>query len=113
MAGVQENPFKYMYHAKALLLTSDYEGLPTVIIESFVCGTPVLSTNCPSGPSELLLGEQRNFLVDVDNETELVSKLQEIVVNPPYIDRSSYSRFELTTIVSEYIKLADMDGYDA
>lgn len=113
MAGVQDNPFKYMYHAKALLLTSDYEGLPTVIIESFVCGTPVLSTDCPSGPGELLLGEQRHFLVDVDNEIELASKLKEIVVNPPHVDCSYYSRFALTTIVGEYMKLASNGGYDA
>ena len=51
------NPFLYIRRAKALLVASEYEGLPNVILESFSVGVPVISTDCFSGPRELLEDE--------------------------------------------------------
>ncbi len=52
--GFQQNPFKFIKNSKLFLLTSISEGLPNTIIESLACGTPVISTNCKSGPIEIL-----------------------------------------------------------
>lgn len=48
------NPFKYIKHARALIVSSHYEGLPNVILEAMTVGCPVISTDCLSGPRELL-----------------------------------------------------------
>lgn len=54
LPGFVENPFAYMAQSAVFALSSDWEGLPTVLIEAMACGTQVVSTNCPSGPSEIL-----------------------------------------------------------
>ncbi|WP_395339086.1 glycosyltransferase [Ningiella sp. W23] len=63
LPGFTENPYAWMKQADALVLSSDFEGLPTVLIESIVCATKVVSTDCPHGPREIMQGELANFLV--------------------------------------------------
>lgn len=52
--GFVDNPFPYMRRAQLLVLSSDYEGLPSVIIEALTLGLPCVSTDCPHGPREIL-----------------------------------------------------------
>lgn len=54
LPGYVDNPFPYMAHAAVFALSSAWEGLPTVLIEALAVGTSVVSTNCPSGPEEIL-----------------------------------------------------------
>lgn len=51
--GFHKNPYPYIKNAKMLILSSEREGLPTVIIEALILNTPVVSTDCISGPSEI------------------------------------------------------------
>lgn len=52
--GFVENPFAYMSNAAVFALSSNWEGLPTALIVAMACGAPVVSTDCPSGPAEIL-----------------------------------------------------------
>ena len=54
VAGFQENPYPWMKGADLLVLCSDYEGLGNVLVESLILGTKVVSTDCPSGPKEII-----------------------------------------------------------
>lgn len=73
LPGFQANPYNWIRQAKALVLSSDYEGLPTVLLEAIAVGTKVVSTDCPHGPNEILTGELSQFLVP-RREPELLAE---------------------------------------
>ena len=105
--GFDTNPYPYIKNAKATVLSSDFEGLPTVLIESLICGTPVVSTDCPSGPDEILTGELANYLVSTEDEQALADKISDICNNPPIVDENYYRHFSAELITKQYVDLID------
>lgn len=76
--GFVDNPYPYLGNARALLLTSKFEGYPMCILESLALGTPVLSYDCPTGPSELLGKESPQSLIRLGDINEFALRLREI-----------------------------------
>lgn len=103
LKGFKENPFPYIKNAQALLVTSDYEGLPTVIIESLVCGTPVISVDCPSGPREILGEFMSDCLFHLEDADGFAKKILEFSYFKPPIPLSISQKYSDINIVDKYI----------
>lgn len=82
LPGYVDNPYAYMAHACLFAMTSRWEGLGFVLIEAMAVGTPVVSTDCPSGPSEILHGGQFGRLVAVDDVAALHGAIAETLQAP-------------------------------
>lgn len=108
--GKKENPYPYIHNAKLLVLTSDYEGFGRVIAEALICGTPVVSTDCPSGPMDILTGALAECLVEKGDEDKLAKKIVQIINNPPAILSSHYMKFSPEEISNCYISLLNSES---
>lgn len=75
LLGFKKNPFKYIAKSDIFVLSSLYEGLPTVLIEALACGIPIISTDCQTGPKEILGKCKYGFLVETKNTEELAKKM--------------------------------------
>ncbi len=82
LPGFVANPFAYMARAAVFVLSSTYEGLPGVLIQALACGCPVVSTDCPSGPAEILEGGRFGALVPVGDDTAMAAAIASTLDDP-------------------------------
>jgi len=87
LPGFVDNPYRYMRKSDVFLLSSRYEGLPTVLIECLAVGCPVVSTDCPSGPREILSDGEHGTLVPMDDIDGLANAVCDTLADPPDSDR--------------------------
>lgn len=104
IAGFQKNPFPFFKNAKLVVLSSEREGLPTVLIESLVLEVPIVSTDCPSGPSEILTGELAQFLCPVADSVALADRIDSALLHYPRISPDHYEKFRDTNVVNHYLE---------
>ncbi|MFO0920034.1 MAG: glycosyltransferase, partial [Planctomycetaceae bacterium] len=83
LLGFQRNPYGYLKSADLFVLSSRFEGLPGVLIEALACRTPVVSTDCPTGPREILGEGEFGPLTPVDDANALAEAMQRVLEQPP------------------------------
>lgn len=109
--GFVDNPYAYMSRSTALVLSSRSEGLPNVLIEAMACGCPVISTDCFSGPREILEAGKYGKLVPVGDEyamaQAMLQTLQGSVVNKDFLVQRAVSIASFDKATTEYLKLVE------
>jgi glycosyltransferase involved in cell wall biosynthesis len=83
LPGFQPNPYKFMARADVFAVSSRVEGMPNTIIEALACGCPVVSTDCPSGPAEILQNGKHGKLVPVGDEAAFAEAIAATLEGSP------------------------------
>ena len=106
-AGFRSDPTPFYETADLFVLSSDYEGFGNVIVEAMACGTPVVSTDCPSGPSEILEGGRYGTLVPPRDPLALTKAIEAALVHSFDTDalRSRAVEFRPEIAAQKYLKL--------
>jgi glycosyltransferase involved in cell wall biosynthesis len=107
MPGFVDNPLAFMARSAVFVLSSLYEGLPGVLIQALACGCPVVSTDCPSGPREVLDHGRFGPLVPVGDAAALAEAIEAILDDPPPAERlrARAELFSVERAVDNYLKL--------
>ena len=109
--GFVDNPFAYMKRASLFVLSSAWEGLPTVLIEAMAVSLPVVSTNCPSGPAEILDNGKYGELVPVGNTQAMAEAIIKVLAgNFTPVERTWLDRFTFTTATQKYLALSGVSA---
>ena len=105
--GFRTNPFAYMAKAQVFALSSTSEGLPSVLIESMACGTPVVATDCPYGPREILEGGRWGRLVPVGDHQSLAGAIRDTLDHPvePGLLVARAGRYAVEPSVDQHLRV--------
>ena len=95
-AGYVDNPLPYLRRADLYVLSSLYEGFPTALVEALLCGLPVVSTDCPSGPDEILGANEYGTLVPLRDPEALAGAILSSLASPPDPERQRARALEFT-----------------
>ncbi len=104
--GFQSNPYPYFIKSDLLVLSSTREGLPTVLIEALALDLKIVSTDCPSGPREILNNGLYGKLVKMQDSSELANAIVlSLKSKNPVIPKSILDQYKVEKVVNLYTKL--------
>lgn len=104
-AGMRVNPYPWMRKARLFVLSSHYEGFGLVLVESMICGTPVVATESPGGIRDVLVEEQARYIAEPTVES-LAIKIREALANPVAIKPGWYERFDANHVARQFLAIA-------
>ncbi|WP_331775629.1 glycosyltransferase [Sulfurospirillum sp. 1612] len=103
--GFQKNPYPWIKNAELFVMSSNSEGLPLVLVEALVLGTKIVSTDCPTGPSEVLVDELKEFLSPVGDIEGLANNIQKALESYPKIEDKYIEKFKASYSIEQYLQL--------
>jgi glycosyltransferase involved in cell wall biosynthesis len=110
LPGYVQNPFAYLRRGAVFVLSSAWEGLPSVLIEALACGSPIVSTDCPHGPSEILDGGRYGYLVPVGDDEAVASAILRVLAGetcqtapPAWLDQ-----FRFENVREQYLEILSL-----
>lgn len=112
--GWQQNPYVFLSKCDMFVLTSRFEGFGNVILEAIACGLPVISTDCPTGPREILGANRFGILVPVGDIESLASAISKLITHPAdaaELKAKAVQRladFNVEKIAGQYLEHMDM-----
>jgi glycosyltransferase involved in cell wall biosynthesis len=112
LPGFVDNPFAYMERAAVFVLSSRYEGFGNVVAEALACGCPVVSTDCPSGPAEILDNGAYGRLVPVGEPAAMAAAISSVLDEPrrPERLRVRGAEFSVGRAAERYLELLHRDA---
>ena len=107
LPGFVQNPYVYMQQANIVVLSSAWEGFGNVLVEAMAAGTPVVSTDCPCGPAEILADGKYGKLVSVADVNGMAKAIYQTLNEVPNTDKliRRASEFSQEKAVTKYIEL--------
>lgn len=109
--GSTADALPWLSRASVYVLSSRWEGLPNVLIEALATKTPVIATDCPSGPREILEDGQLGRLVPVDDPSSMAESLSEVLESPspaPFLEQS-LTRFNSDIVAQRYLNFMGLN----
>jgi glycosyltransferase involved in cell wall biosynthesis len=112
LAGRVQNPLKYFARARVFALSSHVEGMPNVLVEAMMCGCTPVSTDCPTGPRELLQEGRFGYLVRTGDPSSIAEGLQAALQQPiaPELLAEAIRPFEQDAVIARHFALLGLDG---
>jgi glycosyltransferase involved in cell wall biosynthesis len=106
LPGFIPNPYPYLKRASVFALSSEWEGLPTALIEALALGVPVVSTDCPSGPSEILASGKYGIIVPMKDSAALARGILKVLDgHRPNVPEQALERYAVDAVVDRYLNL--------
>lgn len=109
LPGFCANPFAAMSRAQLLVLSSRWEGFPNVLVEAMSCGCPVVATDCPSGPDEILDGGRFGPLVPIGDEAAMADAIARALDTPDlgHLVAERAKVFSVASASEKYLEILD------
>ena len=109
--GFEPNPENYLKNALFTVLTSKFEGLPTVLVESLLMETPVISFDCETGPNEIIIDRFNGILIENQSKEKMIAGMNELINNDElyqFLKQNSYksvNKFQIEAIKKQWRKV--------
>jgi len=114
LPGFVANPYAVMSRSAAFILSSQWEGLPTVLIEAMACGCPIVATDCHSGPREILDGGRYGKLVPIGDADAICRSMLEVLQQRPsaLILRQRALLYSVDHAVENYLRVLGLNDHE-